>query len=199
MARGKRICRYLDIPLQHVSDRVLKMMGRGTTHIKTVALLEKARRRVPGMALRTAFIVGFPGETEKDFRELLRFIEENPFDHVGVFTYSREEGTAAYRLKGQVPRAVRQERYERLMEAQAQVLQGLHHSRIGTETEVLIEKRAEGRMDRYWGRSPWDAPDVDGGVFVESRRRLIPGMMVRVRILGDEGYDLRGEVVDERA
>jgi ribosomal protein S12 methylthiotransferase len=173
---------------------MLKAMNRPMTYDATVALVKKVRAKVPGVFLRTTFIVGFPGETQKDFDQLLRFVEENPFERVGVFMYSREEGTPAYDLKGQVPKSVARRRYDRLMQAQQKVAEGLQERFIGRTLPVLIEERAKDDMKLYTGRSAFDAPDVDGTVHVHTSRSLRIGEFVDVRITGAMAYDLTGEV-----
>jgi len=189
------VCKYLDIPLQHVSTSILKAMNRGMTHASTVALVEKIRRRIPGAFLRTTFIVGFPGETKEDFDQLLGFVQEHPFERVGVFMYSREEGTPAYDLPGRVPSAVARRRYERIMESQQAVSAGLNARFIGKTLKVLIEERAKDDMACYIGRSEFDAPDVDGVVHVRTAKPLRIGEFARVRVTGSMEYDFEGEAV----
>ena len=195
IAAEPRICRYLDMPLQHVSDSILRLMGRNMTHASTVALVKKIRARLPGVFLRTTYIVGFPGETEADFERLLRFIKAQPFERVGVFMYSREEGTRAYDLPGQVPRAVASRRYKALMRAQQKVAAGIHERLVGRELDVLIEERVAGEPMCYTGRSEFDAPDVDGVVHVRSAKVLRVGEFARVRVTGAMEYDLEAEAL----
>ena len=189
------VCKYLDIPLQHVSTPVLKAMNRRMTHASTVALVEKIRRRIPEAFLRTTFIVGFPGETKEDFDQLLRFIEEHPFERVGAFVYSREEGTPAYDLPARVPSGIARRRYERIMETQQGVSARLNARFIGKTLKVLIEERVKNEMSRYIGRSEFDAPDVDGVVHVHAAKPLRIGEFVRVRVTGSMEYDLEGDAV----
>lgn len=193
IASEPSVCKYLDIPLQHVSTPVLKAMNRRMTYESTVALVDKIRRMIPGAFLRTTFIVGFPGETKKDFDLLLNFIEEHPFERVGVFMYSREEGTPAYHFSGRVPAAVAQGRYERVMERQQEVSAGVNARLIGRTIRVLIEERVKGEMKHYTGRSEFDAPDVDGMVHVQAAKPLRIGDFIPVRVTGSTAYDLQGE------
>jgi ribosomal protein S12 methylthiotransferase len=195
IASEPRVCKYLDIPLQHVSTSILKAMNRKMTYASTVALVDKIRRRIPGAFLRTTFIVGFPGETRKDFDQLLKFIETHPFERVGVFMYSREEGTAAYDLPGRVPAAVARRRYERIMQAQQAVSARLNARFIGQTFKVLIEERVKDEMTHYMGRSEFDAPDVDGVVHVRTVKPLRIGEFAMVRVTGSMEYDLEGDAV----
>ncbi|MFH0754220.1 MAG: 30S ribosomal protein S12 methylthiotransferase RimO [Candidatus Omnitrophota bacterium] len=195
MADMPQFCRYLDMPLQHVSDRILKLMNRSMTYAATVALVKKIRRKVPGIFLRTTYIVGFPGETEHDFETLLRFVEEHPFERVGVFMYSREEGTPAYGFKPQVPRRIALERYETLMQVQQGVAEGFQERFIGQTLKVLIEERVKDKMKLYLGRSQFDAPDVDGSVYVSVVKSLRIGEFADVKISGFSAYDLTGVAV----
>ena len=152
-------------------------------------------RRIPDAFLRTTFIVGFPGEMKEDFDQLLRFIEEHPFERVGVFMYSREEGTPAHDFPGRVPSGVARRRYERLMEAQQGVSARLNARFIGKTLKVLIEERVKDEMARYIGRSEFDAPDVDGVVHVRSAKPLRIGEFVQVHVTGSMEYDLQGDAV----
>lgn len=195
MARNPRICRYLDMPLQHIHDRVLKRMGRKTTSGQIRAVIRKIRREIPGICLRTTFVVGLPGETEREFRELLNFIREIKFDKVGVFTYSREEGTPAYDMPGQVAEAVKNKRRDILMGEQRKISRKLQERFIGKDLEVLIDEKVKDQQNVYLGRGEFDAPEVDGLVYVKSPRRLYPGQMVNVRITDTLEYDLIGEAL----
>ncbi len=195
IAAEPRICKYLDMPLQHVSDGILSRMNRNMTYDATVALVAKIRRMIPGVFLRTTFIVGFPGETGKDFDQLLRFVEEHPFERVGVFMYSREQGTRAYDLPGRVPRAVAEKRYARLMRAQQSVAESLQERFIGQTLDVLVEEKVKGQTRLYTGRSAFDAPDVDGVVHIKADKPLRIGEFSRVRVTGAMAYDLQGETV----
>ncbi len=185
-----KICRYLDMPLQHVDDEILASMRRGVSGEKTRALMRRIKRILPDAAMRTTFIVGYPGETDEKFEKLLDFIREMRFDRVGAFTYSHEENTAAYKLTDNVPEPVKHERLTRLMEVQREISLANNRSKIGSTLPVLIDRR-EG--DIYIGRTQYDSPEVDGEVVVRSSGPLSVGKFVRVRITGATEYDLEGE------
>ena len=193
MADHSNICKYVDIPLQHISDKVLKSMKRGLTGDDTRKLIEKIRTKVPGIAIRSTFIVGYPNETEKDFKELLKFINEYKLERVGVFTYSQEEDTSADPLGDPIAEELKDERRNALMEAQMNISYKRNQSYIDKTIKVMID---EERGDLYFGRTESDAPEVDNGVFVSSTKKLKPGDFVNVRISSAEEYDLHGEVVD---
>lgn len=195
IAECRRVVKYIDLPLQHISDRILKAMGRRVTRRQTEALLERIRRRIPGVALRSTFIVGFPGETEAEFQELLDFVREFRFDAAAAFRFSCEEGTAAARLPGQLPEQVKDERYERFMLAQQEVALAAARRRVGQELEVLIDGPAD-RSGRWLGRHAGQAPEVDSVTRVHGRVR--PGMFVKVRCTGTADYDLVARPVDRR-
>jgi len=194
IAAEPRVCSYVDVPFQHVSTRILKAMGRGMTRGQVFALVEKLRRRIPAAALRTSFIVGFPGETKRDFRELCAAVTQLRFDRMGVFMYSREEGTRAYNLKGQVASRVKRERWDHLMRLQAQVSCRNLRGAVGRRCDVLIETRGKG-AGTFTGRSYKDAPEVDGVVRVRSRRSLQAGDIVACRITSSSTHDLTGELI----
>ncbi len=190
IAGDERICKYIDIPLQHINDRILKLMNRGISKHQIIRLIEKIRKIIPGVALRTAFIVGFPSETDKEFNELVKFIEDVKFERLGAFVYSREEGTAAYDFKGQIPLKVKKERFDVVMSRQQDVSRIINNRFLGRTIDVIIDEQAQGH---YSGRSQFDAPEVDGTVFVRSKRKLRIGEIVRVRINDTMEYDLAGE------
>lgn len=194
VAESKRVCHYLDMPLQHASDRMLLAMRRGITKRRTMNLIEKFRRDVPDLAIRTTFIVGFPGETEEDFEELLGFMEEMRFERLGIFTYSHEEGSAAESLPGQIPEAIKKERMGRAMLLQQQISRRLNQKFIGKTFRVLIESQDEKRPDVWIGRTFMDAPEVDGNVYVESARPLAIGAFYPVKIFSTKEYDLAGRL-----
>jgi ribosomal protein S12 methylthiotransferase len=194
IAAEPRICKYIDVPLQHVNDRILKAMNRGINKAQTIALIEKLRRKIPGVFLRTTYITGFPGETRKEFAELLSFVRDYPFERVGVFTFSREKNTPAYDLKSQIPSAEAGRRRDQLMELQQAISREFQEKMIGRTLRVLLDGRQEDSPDCYVGRSQYDAPDVDGVVYVRSQTVLKPGTFVEVRISGATDYDLNGEV-----
>jgi ribosomal protein S12 methylthiotransferase len=189
------VCKYLDMPLQHISDRLLRAMRRERSGAAIRRLIARIRRTVPAIALRTSFIVGFPGETEDDVGELCAFLEETEFDHVGVFRYSQEENTPAAALPGQVPEAVKAERWKRVMAAQARVARRRAAAHRGRTAEVLVEGRdVHGRLI---GRTRGQAPEIDGRTYL--RGRADAGDLVRARIDGAETYDLIGAIVEPRA
>lgn len=189
IAEEEKICSYLDMPLQHISDRMLRAMRREKSGDGIRRLIERIRTHVPGVVLRTSFIVGFPGETEEDFSQLLDFVSEAAIDHVGVFRYSQEEGTAADALADQIPEAVKQERWQRLMERQAQVVRRKNLTLIGSEQQVLVcDRDARGRL---WGRTRGQAPEIDGIVLLDRRVQADNGDLIPVCITGASGYDLR--------
>jgi len=190
----EKLCSYLDMPLQHISDRMLRAMRREKSGDGIKRLLDRIRTHIPGVVLRTSFIVGFPGEQEEDFRQLLAFISEAAIDHVGVFRYSQEEGTAAGIMPGQVPEEVKQERWQRLMERQAQVVRRKNLTFIGSEQEVLVcDTDPQGR---WWGRTRGQAPEIDGIVFL-GRSRVESGQIISARITGVSGYDLRAREITQ--
>ncbi len=188
IAEEEKICSYIDMPLQHISDRMLRTMKREKSGDGIRRLLERIRSYVPGIVLRTSFIVGFPGEQEEDFRQLLDFISEAEIDHVGVFTYSQEEGTAAGVMTEQIPEEVKQERRRQLMERQARIVRKKHLSQVGTVHQVLVGGQDD--QQRMWGRTQGQAPDIDGVVLLEHTQADV-GDMLPVQITGVAGYDLR--------
>jgi ribosomal protein S12 methylthiotransferase len=193
-AGAKRVLPYVDVPLQHASDRVLERMKRGSTAARQRGLVAKLRERIPGVTLRTTFIVGFPGETEDDFSQLLDFVAESRFDRVGIFRYSDEEGTAALALDGKVPRAVARERYRRLARLQAGIQAELLAKRVGSEAEVLVDVAIGAGRAR--GRLASQAPEIDGVVFLRGAG-VAPGQLVPARITGVKGgVDLEASVGD---
>lgn len=196
IAAEPKICKYVDLPLQHASNKILKLMNRPDTRESIEELLSKVRERIPGVAIRSTFIVGFPGETEEDFQELKTFLQTQRLDKVGVFTYSREEDTAAYDLPDQITEEVMQERYHDLMSMQSLISQELNESLEGQELEVLIENRDEEVPEVVAGRSYRDAPEVDGLVYIENDGRSKAGDIVKVKVLAGFVYDLAAERID---
>lgn len=193
MATERAVVPYLDLPLQHVSDRLLRAMRRERSGDAVRRLIARIRAAVPGIALRSAFIVGFPGETERDVDELCAFLEEFALEHVGVFRYSREEGTAAARLPGHVTEAVKRRRYERVMETQQRVAARVARAQIGRTVEVLVEhEEGEGWLV---GRTSQQAPEIDGTIRLRGEAR--PGSLVRARVTEAATYDLVGAVMAE--
>jgi ribosomal protein S12 methylthiotransferase len=196
-----RICKYIDLPLQHINDRILRLMRRNTTKKDILRLIDKIRKKIPNAVIRTSLIVGFPSETDKEFRELLDFIEEVRFERLGAFIYSREEGTMAYSLKGQIPAQMKRERFNTLMLQQQRISEGVNKKFLKAAIDVLIDEPsscAQGLGEKeegsYLGRSQYDAPEVDGLVYVDSKKTLKPGDFVRVEITDTLEYDLVGKV-----
>jgi ribosomal protein S12 methylthiotransferase len=176
------------MPLQHISDRMLRAMRREKSGDGIRQLLDRIRTQIPGVVLRTSFIVGFPGEEEEDFQQLLDFVDEAQIDHVGVFRYSQEEGTAAGTLLNQVPDEVKQKRWRRLMERQTHVVRRKNLALIGSEQNALVCGQDD--RGRLWGRTSGQAPDIDGVVFLD-RTQAESGEIIPVHIRGVSGYDLR--------
>ncbi|MBQ3435032.1 MAG: 30S ribosomal protein S12 methylthiotransferase RimO [Selenomonadaceae bacterium] len=193
IAAEPKICNYVDLPLQHASNKILKLMNRPDTRESIEALLKKIRAKIPGVVIRSTFIVGFPGETDDDFQELKNFLQEQRLDKVGIFTYSREEGTAAYDFPEQISEEVMQERYHDLMSMQSLISQELNEALEGQELEVLIEGRDEEVNQVVAGRSYRDAPEVDGLVYIENDGRSQAGDIVRVKVLAGFVYDIAAE------
>ena len=191
-----KICKYVDLPLQHASNKILKRMNRPDNKESIEALLKKIRAKIPGVVIRSTFIVGFPGETAEDFLELKNFLREQRLDKVGIFTYSREEDTAAYNFPDQISEEIMQERYHDLMSMQSLISQELNEALEGTELEVLIENRDEEVPQVVAGRSYRDAPEVDGLVYIENDGRSKAGDIVRVKVLAGFVYDIAAERID---
>jgi len=194
MAECEKICKYIDLPLQHASNDVLKRMKRPGTRQTYDRLLTKIRDRVPGVALRTTFIVGFPGETERDLAELTGFIGEHAFDHVGVFTYSHEEGTSAYRLDDDVPARAKASRRAEVMGLQKRLIQTRQRSRIGGRARVLVDGPSSDHDLVLKARLATQAPDIDASVFLTDcdPSAFHPGDFTEVEIVDAVGYDLIG-------
>ncbi|TPV33995.1 30S ribosomal protein S12 methylthiotransferase RimO [Paucihalobacter ruber] len=193
MNREPKICNYLDIPLQHISDDILKSMRRGTTKEKTTNLLRKFREHVPGMTIRTTLIVGYPGETEAHFQELKQWVKEMRFERLGCFTYSHEENTHAFNLVDDVPEEVKQQRANEIMELQSQISWELNQSKIGKIFKVVIDRK-EGNY--FVGRTEFDSPDVDNEVLINAADTYLKtGEFATVKISAAEDFDLYAEVV----
>ncbi|MGE5197918.1 MAG: MiaB/RimO family radical SAM methylthiotransferase [Deltaproteobacteria bacterium] len=186
-----QVCRYVDLPIQHINDRILKIMNRRTTGLEIMKIIEKVRKALPDAAIRTSLIVGFPSETDREFKELLDFVKSVKFERLGAFIYSREEGTRAYGFKNQVSRRTKVQRLDAIMSAQRVISEELNLRFVGRYMDVLIEGKENGR---YLGRSQYDAPEVDGLVYVDSKNELKPGDFARVKITDSLEYDLLGEV-----
>ena len=192
----KKICHYLDIPIQHASDRILERMGRRTSKQELIDIVGKLRREIPDIVLRTTLITGFPGETEEDHEELKEFVDEMEFDRLGVFTYSPEENTPAAEMSDQVPEEVKEERRDELMELQQEISYDRGQDRIGQELLVMIEGKVADES-AYIGRTYGDAPKVDGYIFVQTGELLMTGDFAKVRVTGALEYDLIGVLSDE--
>ena len=188
-----KVCTYMDIPLQHISDDLLKSMRRGTSMKKTKNLIKKFREDVPGITIRTSLIVGYPGETEQNFQELLDFVQESKFDRLGVFTYSHEENTHAYKLEDNVPDEVKHQRAEEIMDLQSSISYKLNQKRIGKIYKVLFDRK-EGEY--FIGRTEFDSPDVDNEVIVSAKEFYLRiGDFANIKITKADHYDLYGDVV----
>lgn len=193
MKQEPKVCNYIDIPLQHIADSVLKSMRRGTTKAKTTKLLEEFRAAVPEMTIRTTLIVGYPGETQEDFETLRDWVKEMRFERLGCFTYSHEENTHAFNLKDDVPEEVKMERANEIMEIQSQISWELNQQKIGQEFKVVIDRK-EGQY--FIGRSEFDSPDVDNEVLINaSKHYLKTGEFATVQIYNAEDFDLYGEPI----
>jgi ribosomal protein S12 methylthiotransferase len=193
MKNEPKICNYLDIPLQHISDKILKSMRRGTTQAKTTKLLQQFREAVPNMAIRTTLIVGYPGETEEDFQTLKQWVEAMRFERLGCFTYSHEENTHAYNLDDDVPQEIKQARANEIMELQSQISWELNQTKIGQTLRVVIDRK-EGQ--HFVGRTEFDSPDVDNEVLIDaSKVYLKTGEYATVTITDAADFDLYAEVV----
>ncbi len=195
IATEKKICKYLDIPLQHIHDRLLMLMGRKMKAGQIRELLGRVRKRVPGVHLRSSFIVGFPQETGEEFQALQDFIEEIRFDRVGAFLFSPEDGTPAARLPGQLPLRVKRKRYDSLMSRQQKISRELSQEKVGAIFRVLIDEKQKAGENSYIGRTEYDAPEVDGLVYVATRQSVQAGSFVQVKITDSLEYDLVGEEV----
>ncbi|MGC6430190.1 MAG: 30S ribosomal protein S12 methylthiotransferase RimO [Jejuia sp.] len=193
MKREPKICNYLDIPLQHISDAILKSMRRGTTKEKTTKLLKEFRAKVPEMTIRTTLIVGYPGETEEDFQTLKQWVQDMRFERLGCFTYSHEENTHAYNLEDDVPEEVKIDRANQIMEIQSQISWELNQQKIGQEFKIVIDRK-EGNY--FIGRTEFDSPDVDNEVLIDATNTYLKtGEFTKVKITEAEDFDLYGEVI----
>lgn len=193
LANNPKVCRYIDMPLQHISDNVLKSMRRGITSRRTRKLIETLKERVPGITLRTTFIVGYPNETEADFEELCDFVKETGFDRIGAFTYSVEESTHSFKLGDKFTREEKEERLAQLMEIQNGISFKKNKLLIGRELRVIIDRLEEGA---YFARSEKDAPEVDGDIIIpKGTKKIKTGEFYNVRITGSSDYDLTAEII----
>jgi ribosomal protein S12 methylthiotransferase len=193
MKREPKVCNYLDIPLQHISDSILKSMRRGTTKEKTTKLLEDFRAKVPEMTIRTTLIVGYPGETQEDFETLRDWVKDMRFERLGCFTYSHEENTHAYNLEDDVPEDVKMDRANEIMEIQSQISWELNQAKIGQEFKVVIDRK-EGNY--FVGRTEFDSPDVDNEVLIDATKTYLKtGEFTTVKVIEAEDFDLYAEVI----
>ena len=189
-----KVCHYLDLPIQHASDAVLKRMGRRTSKAQLVEIIEKLRKEIPDISLRTTLITGFPGETQEQHEELKDFVDEMEFDRLGVFTYSPEEDTPAATMTEQIPEEVKEDRQAELMELQQEIAFDLAEDMVGREVLVMIEGKVADE-NAYVGRTYKDAPNVDGLIFINTDEELMSGDVARVRVTGALEYDLIGELI----
>ena len=190
---NEKVVKYVDIPLQHINNNVLRRMNRRTTKDNIITLINKLRKEIPNITLRTTFIVGFPGETDDEFNELYNFINEIKFDKLGVFTYSREEDTPAYNLPDQIPEHIKISRRDKIMEIQQNISENIMMNKVGKEFTVLIEEFIGDNT--YIGRTYMDSPDIDGIIYINSLKDLDIGSFVNVKITDYLEYDLIGEVI----
>jgi ribosomal protein S12 methylthiotransferase len=189
IAGEDKICKYIDLPIQHINDRILKLMNRRVSRKEIVKLIEKIRKKIPDCIIRTSVMVGFPTETEKEFKELLKFLKDVKFERLGAFIYSRQEGTAAYNLKQQVHYQKKMRRFREVMALQQKIAQEANSRFLGSELDILIEEKND---DGFFGRSQYDAYEVDGEVFLKNKNLKI-GDFYRAKITDVYGYDLVGE------
>ena len=193
IAKEKKICNYLDIPLQHISDKILKSMRRGGSKEKTNSLINKIRTKVPGIAIRTTLIVGYPGETEEDFSLLKDWVKEMQFERLGCFTYSHEENTHAYNLIDNVPDDIKRKRANEIMEVQSGISWKLNRDKIGKEFNVIIDRKSG---NYYLGRTEFDSPDVDNEVLIDARTNYLKvGEFIKAKIIDASDFDLYAEVI----
>lgn len=197
MATEPKVCSYVDLPLQHISDTVLRRMNRRDTKADIEKLLKKIRERIEGVVIRSSFIVGFPGETEADFEELKEFIETQKFERVGIFTYSREAGTPAYDMEDQIPEEVKEDRYHTLMATQCVISEAINQSYEGEELTVLVEGKDSEQEGLAYGRSYREAPDIDGKIFIENEPDPAIGTFIQTEVIQGFTYDLVVEKIDE--
>ncbi len=193
LAKSKQVCRYIDLPLQHINDKILRDMRRGNTKKQAIELIQKIRAWIPEVVIRTSFIVGFPGETEAEFEELLEFMREMKFERLGIFRYSQEEGSPSAELPDQVSEKIKEDRFHRAMQLQQEIVRDVNRRFIGREFRVLMEKQDEKDPSLWTGRSYMDAPEIDGSVLVKTRKELTVGKFYTVKITDIQDYDLIGQ------
>lgn len=193
MKERDNICNYLDMPLQHASNNILKAMKRQISREEMTDLIEQIREKIPGICLRTTLIAGFPGETTQDVEELKEFLQKVRFDRVGIFTYSHEENTSAYGLKDNIPSEEKERRAQEIMDVQQEISYQKNEEKIGKAFKVIVDKKEAGK---YIGRTEFDSVEVDNEVIINSEKKLLPGDLVKVKITKAFDYDLQGEVVE---
>ncbi|WP_455629561.1 30S ribosomal protein S12 methylthiotransferase RimO [Parabacteroides sp.] len=194
MRERDNVCKYMDIALQHISDPMLRMMRRNITKAETYELLERMRREVPGIHLRTTLMVGHPGETEQDFEELIRFVKDIRFERMGAFAYSHEEGTYAYQhYKDEIPQEVKQDRLDYLMRVQEGISADVNASKVGQTFRVIVDREEE---DFYVGRTQYDSPEVDPEILISKETPLSPGSFYEVKVIDAQAFDLYGKVLN---
>ena len=194
MRERDNVCKYMDIALQHISDPMLRMMRRNITKAETYELLERMRREVPGIHLRTTLMVGHPGETEHDFEELIRFVKDIRFERMGAFAYSHEEGTYAYQhYKDEIPQEVKQDRLDYLMRVQEGISADVNASKVGQTFRVIVDREEE---DFYVGRTQYDSPEVDPEILISKHTPLSPGSFYQVKVIDAQAFDLYGKVLN---
>ena len=191
-----KICKYLDIPIQHCADDVLKRMGRRTNKKELYEIIDRLRKEIPDICLRTTLITGFPGETEDNHRELMQFIDEMEFDRLGVFTYSQEEDTKAAVMENQIPEETKQKRLAELMELQQEIAFEKAENMVGKTLFAMVEGKLP-EENAYIARTYKDAPNVDGFLFINTTKKLMTGDFVKAKVTGSNEYDLIGEIGDE--
>ena len=195
MAERENICNYLDIPLQHGSTKMLKLMRRGTTREKTEALIDQMRQKVPDIAIRTTLIAGHPGEKEEDFEDMVDFVEQMRFDRLGIFTYSHEENTHSFSMEDDIPEEVKQDRANRVMQIQEEISHEINQQKIGKTFKVLIDRKESGN---FVGRTEHDSPEVDNEVHIDATKHYLRiGDFAQVKIIDASEFDLYGEPVDQ--
>jgi ribosomal protein S12 methylthiotransferase len=194
MKERENICNYLDMPLQHASNRMLKAMKRQITREEMEDIIGEIKNRISGICLRTTLIAGFPGETQDDVEELKLFLQKMEFDRVGTFTYSHEENTSAYDLKDDVPEEEKERRAQEIMDVQQEISYRKNEEKVGKTFKVILDKKEAGK---YLGRTEFDSVEVDNEVIINSERKLNPGDFVNVKITKAYDYDLEGEVVSD--
>ncbi|WP_204612667.1 30S ribosomal protein S12 methylthiotransferase RimO [Defluviitalea raffinosedens] len=196
IAEEEKVCSYLDMPIQHANTSILKRMGRRSTKEDLIHLINKLRKRIPDICLRTTLIVGFPGETDEEYEDLVQFVKDMKFDRLGVFTYSKEEGTPAAKMRGQIPKKIKEFRKDKIMKLQQAICEEKSAQCVGRTLEVIIDGKLP-EENVYCGRTYRDAPEIDGMVFVSADEDLLSGDFIKASITSSNEYDLIGRIVDE--